>query len=159
MLICFPILKVLSDDFLLSQQFLFIDPDQKSHAEKILGVFADACRIGADVHLIAFSIADLEEILLNRMTRIDTPLNVRRIVPELLHGFFDYLAQSGRYPPAGAWTGWVSALEEKYQSKFRDDGSVRGETFKKQYTDVNRNDPCPCGSGKKFKKCCMNIIS
>ena len=19
---------------------------------------------------------------------------------------------------------------------------------------VNRNDPCPCGSGKKFKKCC-----
>ena len=21
--------------------------------------------------------------------------------------------------------------------------------------DVGRNDPCPCGSGKKFKKCCM----
>ena len=20
--------------------------------------------------------------------------------------------------------------------------------------DVGRNDPCPCGSGKKFKKCC-----
>lgn len=20
--------------------------------------------------------------------------------------------------------------------------------------DVNRNDPCPCGSGKKYKKCC-----
>ena len=19
---------------------------------------------------------------------------------------------------------------------------------------INRNDPCPCGSGKKFKKCC-----
>lgn len=23
-------------------------------------------------------------------------------------------------------------------------------------TKVNRNDPCPCGSGKKYKKCCMN---
>ena len=22
-------------------------------------------------------------------------------------------------------------------------------------TDDN-NDPCPCGSGKKYKKCCMN---
>jgi hypothetical protein len=22
------------------------------------------------------------------------------------------------------------------------------------YRDVGRNDPCPCGSGKKFKKCC-----
>jgi hypothetical protein len=21
-------------------------------------------------------------------------------------------------------------------------------------TKVGRNDPCPCGSGKKFKKCC-----
>jgi 4-amino-4-deoxy-L-arabinose transferase-like glycosyltransferase len=22
---------------------------------------------------------------------------------------------------------------------------------------VQRNDPCPCGSGKKYKKCCMNV--
>ena len=21
---------------------------------------------------------------------------------------------------------------------------------------VGRNDPCPCGSGKKYKNCCMN---
>lgn len=24
---------------------------------------------------------------------------------------------------------------------------------------VGRNEPCPCGSGKKFKKCCLNKIS
>lgn len=24
------------------------------------------------------------------------------------------------------------------------------------YSKVGRNDPCPCGSGKKFKKCCIN---
>src|SRR5918996_960641 len=23
-------------------------------------------------------------------------------------------------------------------------------------TAVGRNDPCPCGSGRKFKKCCLN---
>ncbi|MEW6759152.1 MAG: SEC-C metal-binding domain-containing protein, partial [Acidobacteriota bacterium] len=22
-------------------------------------------------------------------------------------------------------------------------------------TGPGRNDPCPCGSGKKFKKCCL----
>ena len=22
------------------------------------------------------------------------------------------------------------------------------------YAGIGRNDPCPCGSGKKFKKCC-----
>jgi hypothetical protein len=24
------------------------------------------------------------------------------------------------------------------------------------FRDVGRNDPCPCGSGKKFKKCCLD---
>jgi uncharacterized protein len=26
------------------------------------------------------------------------------------------------------------------------------------YRDVGRNDPCPCGSGKKFKKCCLETV-
>ncbi|MBC2717701.1 MAG: hypothetical protein HF978_20555 [Desulfobacteraceae bacterium] len=24
------------------------------------------------------------------------------------------------------------------------------------YDKVGRNDPCPCGSGKKYKHCCLN---
>lgn len=28
------------------------------------------------------------------------------------------------------------------------------KTFKRAHPKVGRNDPCPCGSGKKFKKCC-----
>ena len=27
-------------------------------------------------------------------------------------------------------------------------------TFKREHEKIGRNDPCPCGSGKKFKKCC-----
>jgi Mlc titration factor MtfA (ptsG expression regulator) len=26
-------------------------------------------------------------------------------------------------------------------------------------TELQRNDPCPCGSGKKFKKCCMTKVA
>ncbi|MBW1870715.1 MAG: SEC-C domain-containing protein, partial [Deltaproteobacteria bacterium] len=29
------------------------------------------------------------------------------------------------------------------------------QTFKRTGKKVGRNDPCPCGSGKKYKKCCM----
>lgn len=29
-------------------------------------------------------------------------------------------------------------------------------TIKNEEKKVYPNDPCPCGSGKKFKKCCMN---
>ena len=28
------------------------------------------------------------------------------------------------------------------------------ETYKREEPKVGRNDPCPCGSGKKYKKCC-----
>jgi len=30
----------------------------------------------------------------------------------------------------------------------------RDRTFQRQQPKVGRNDPCPCGSGKKYKKCC-----
>jgi preprotein translocase subunit SecA len=28
------------------------------------------------------------------------------------------------------------------------------KTIKRSQVKVGRNDPCPCGSGKKYKKCC-----
>lgn len=28
------------------------------------------------------------------------------------------------------------------------------EPYINPYAGIGRNDPCPCGSGKKFKKCC-----
>jgi hypothetical protein len=28
-----------------------------------------------------------------------------------------------------------------------------------KFSGVGRNDPCPCGSGKKFKKCCGNKLN
>ncbi len=35
------------------------------------------------------------------------------------------------------------------------DGEVRGQTtYRREGPKVGRNDPCPCGSGKKHKKCC-----
>ncbi len=30
------------------------------------------------------------------------------------------------------------------------------ETIRRSTPRVGRNDACPCGSGKKYKKCCMN---
>ncbi len=32
----------------------------------------------------------------------------------------------------------------------------QGQAFN-AFKDVGRNDPCPCGSGKKFKKCCLDL--
>ena len=36
------------------------------------------------------------------------------------------------------------------------DAPVKKKPLKRQHKKVGRNDPCPCGSGKKYKKCCLN---
>ena len=36
----------------------------------------------------------------------------------------------------------------------RGEEDVKGKTVTRDAKKVGRNDPCPCGSGKKYKKCC-----
>ena len=38
---------------------------------------------------------------------------------------------------------------------FKDAKPPKVEQFQRDQPKVGRNDPCPCGSGKKFKKCCQ----
>lgn len=51
---------------------------------------------------------------------------------------------------------------ERYpEEKIKTLGSVINEGFEnepyvKKTKKISRNDPCPCGSGKKYKHCCMN---
>ncbi len=33
--------------------------------------------------------------------------------------------------------------------------TTAAETFVRASPKIGRNDPCPCGSGKKYKKCCL----
>ena len=37
---------------------------------------------------------------------------------------------------------------------FADGNLVGEEPIKREEPKIGRNDPCPCGSGKKYKKCC-----
>jgi MtfA peptidase len=39
---------------------------------------------------------------------------------------------------------------------FNQDTAKTIKISKRHKDEPGRNDPCPCGSGKKFKKCCMN---
>jgi SEC-C motif-containing protein len=39
---------------------------------------------------------------------------------------------------------------------FCDGTIVQPKPFIREEPKTGRNDPCPCGSGKKFKKCCEN---
>ncbi len=47
----------------------------------------------------------------------------------------------------------LSRLEDRLGMSPARPTKLEGQVLK--YPKVGRNDPCPCGSGKKFKKCCM----
>ena len=50
-------------------------------------------------------------------------------------------------------------LDEDYNflsNKFPEEMFPFDEPYIRPEPKVGRNDPCPCGSGKKYKKCCLN---
>jgi len=57
---------------------------------------------------------------------------------------------------------WLYNLEESdniLSSEKRDDITREfnlSKIFTHEDKKIGRNDPCPCGSGKKYKKCCIN---
>ena len=68
----------------------------------------------------------------------------------------DYLSQdiireaisTARYNPM--FDSGIPEIDELFNPAY----SV-AEPFKRSKAKIGRNDPCPCGSGKKFKKCCI----
>ena len=48
----------------------------------------------------------------------------------------------------------IEIKEEERQMFTNKDDSVAKEPVKNTEPKVGRNDPCPCGSGKKYKNCC-----
>ena len=53
----------------------------------------------------------------------------------------------------------LNELAREYRKK-KEEGTLRNSVnivlFKRRTPKVGRNEPCPCGSGKKYKKCCLN---
>jgi len=49
------------------------------------------------------------------------------------------------------------SLEDEADGEFEEDDEIDllepGITIRRSSPKVGRNEPCPCGSGKKYKKC------
>lgn len=73
----------------------------------------------------------------------------------------EYLKSSmlKQYSRLAQYMGGGRYFENYPQEKARQMGTVVYESFEEPYVrsekKIGRNDPCPCGSGKKYKHCCM----
>jgi hypothetical protein len=53
------------------------------------------------------------------------------------------------------WAAFQSDKERRQRSGIARTLRPASVSVRNPIRDVGRNDPCPCGSGKKFKKCCL----
>src|SRR5262245_43780420 len=78
----------------------------------------------------------------------------------------DAWMKRNRYEPfvdaLGELSTWYCYSEKYWREKRKrrnfdldDGGAAFNYVATNDYRSVGRNDPCPCGSGKKYKKCCL----
>lgn len=90
------------------------------------------------------------------LPRLSLAPTVRDDIPEVIARFFEFLQEDGRIGQGYAWAEQVRQLKVPMTPKGPPKTAEKGTTIRNStQTSVGRNDPCPCGSGKKYKKCCM----
>lgn len=53
------------------------------------------------------------------------------------------------------WQGKIEPAVRRIHEMFAEDRQKIAQPIHRSAPKVGRNDPCPCGSGKKYKKCCL----
>ena len=97
-------------DYVGSEYFSFLEDGLKEHAEAVLTHALDATQQASPDFPEQADAALFERAFTERVAQLELPADTRRRAPELLAGFFEYLAGSGRYPRAAAWVEWIPEL-------------------------------------------------
>lgn len=152
-------------------------PDAEDEAAAVIGaIFRDGreepeVRGMAALNLLNLLRADYKADLLSYARKEAEALSgdsapfVNLSEAEVLHAF-----ASGKKRTADATRDWlafydeeqVRERQERWAEEFASDGVDADDDevparqpFLLERAKVGRNEPCPCGSGKKFKKCCL----
>ena len=69
---------------------------------------------------------------------------------ELFYSF--YKAMNREHPLLEEWKHEVMERNQQFEEEMKQ--LLLKTAIQEEFGKVGRNDPCVCGSGKKFKKCC-----
>lgn len=141
-------------DFLIDDAGDRVAPALAPHAQAILVAFLrHACSI-RQVTPDAIEEEDIRAGLLDGLRSLAIPDPVQDQVPQLVGDFLADLQRRGRLADGESHQHLVQALKEGYLRGQR--GEV--ESIDRVASKIGRNDPCPCGSGRKYKKCCLDLL-
>ncbi len=135
-----------------------ISPVVRNYVPDILAQFGAAVRKIDPDFPDAVRPGTFAAVLDETMPRLKLPDDARPHVPEVIAGFLEYLRETGRVGEGDEWAAEVRVIGRSFGQRLKPGGGVKGVTIRKspESSPLGRNDPCPCGSGKKYKKCCYN---
>jgi hypothetical protein len=120
-------------------------------AGQLLVTFLRASCEGRSIEPEEVEEADVKAALLGPVARLAVPEAVREDVPRLCGAFLAYLEAEGRLGGGRLLGAYAAALKSGYlEAAFG-----KKKPIIRPGSKLGRNDPCPCGSGRKYKKCCM----
>lgn len=138
-------------DFCTSDPIRSFPAAVQAHAPTVLVEFLSAaCRV-RNVEPAEVEELDLKSALLGPIASLKLSESIRGRVPALCGAFLGYLESEGRLSGGRLLGAFVRALGPTYEEA----ASGKPKPIVRPGSKLNRNDPCPCGSGKKYKKCCM----
>ena len=97
--------------------------------------------------LFTMRLVENQEVPVRQEEKRPAPMTMNHPAPEAIPAF------AAARPSAPAAPGPVPGLPPQPQPARTGGDDAAVKTVKREEPKVGRNDPCPCGSGKKYKKC------
>lgn len=141
-------------DFCSSAAFVDSPSSVREYAPEVLVAFLTSACEARGVAPADLEERDVKPGLLAGVAALDLPASVRDGVPALCATFLGAMEETGRLSGGRRLGQYARALREPFLQA----GAGKGAPIVKPAPKVGRNDPCPCGSGRKFKKCCQNAL-
>jgi len=143
-----------ASDFSESPSFDALSPQDKEYAATVAVEFLKHACETEDVSAGSVGEPGARAALLDHLPKLNVPADVRTRIPEILAIFLRGLQDQGRLAGGASLGTFVLALGPAFRKRCAPDGGVLVPPVRNSAPALGRNDPCPCGSGKKFKKCC-----
>jgi len=141
-------------DYCLSTRATAHKPLVREYAPQVLCAFLEAGCGARDVDPADLEERDMKPALLAGVTRLEIPGSVREDIPALCADLLEGLEAEGRLGGGSSLARTVRVLRGAYLEA----ASGTPKPITRPGARIGRNDPCPCGSGRKYKKCCLGRL-
>lgn len=139
-------------DFCTSDLIRAFPSALREHAPGVLVKFVVAACEVREIEPGELEEADLKTALLGTVAKLNLPDEVKSKLPALCGALLGHMESEGRLSDGQLLGAYVRALHVAFDEA----ASGKPKPIVRPGSRLGRNDPCPCGSGKKYKKCCMN---